>query len=135
MSNKTIGNNFEVELAEILSQNGYWVHLLNANRSGQPADVIAVINNQAYLIDAKVCSNNDFPLSRIEENQRLAMELWEECGNDSGWFALKLDKFNPQIYMISYYLMSAFSQTRSTLSTEMIKEFGMPIDKWVERCK
>lgn len=135
MSNKKLGNNFEAELADVLSEKGYWVHLLNANRSGQPADVIAVKNKRAYLIDAKVCSNNEFPLSRIEENQWLAMDLWRECGNGLGYFALKLDKIDPEIYMISNYLMQVYKERQNTLPAKTIKEIGTPIDEWVEQCK
>ena len=65
MNNKKLGNSFETELCEILSKNGFWVHLLNANRAGQPADILAVRNKVSYLIDAKVCSEGKFPLSRI----------------------------------------------------------------------
>ena len=89
-SNKKLGNDFETALCEALSQRGYWAHNLAQNQAGQPADVIAVKNSHAYLIDCKVCSSNGFPLSRVEENQDLAMQLWKYCGNGEGWFALKL---------------------------------------------
>lgn len=132
-TNKKIGNSFELMLGEILSQNGFWVHLLNANKSGQPADIIAVRNNKAYLIDAKVCTNNEFPLSRIEENQDLSMDLWNECGNGIGWFALKTSY---GIYMISHYVMKAWRNCHhTTLSSQEIYELGNPIEKWVNKCK
>ena len=132
MSNKTIGNRFELELCEILSEAGFWSHCMAMNKAGQPADIIAVKNKKAYLIDAKVCSNNVFPLSRIEDNQDLAMELWSECGNGIGWFALKLDT---QIYMLSHYCMKAYKERQSSLSAKEIFELGMPIEKWVKKCK
>ena len=53
MSNKKIGNGFEAEFCEKLFQNGYWVHNLAQNAAGQPADVIAVRNGVAFLIDSK----------------------------------------------------------------------------------
>lgn len=132
MNNKIIGNSFENELCNILFASGFWVHNMAMNKSGQPADVIAVKNNKAYLIDAKVCSDNTFPLSRIEENQDLAMELWKDCGNGIGWFALKLCG---QIYMISHYTMIAYRNKQSCLSAKEIFELGMPIEKWVKKCK
>ena len=135
MSNKKLGNSFELELSEKLSQSGFWVHLLNANRSGQPADVIAVRNKVSHLIDAKVCSNNEFPFSRIEENQDLAMELWKECGNGIGWFALKIGEFESQIYMISHYTMKAYRNKQKSLSAKEILELGTPIERWVMKCK
>lgn len=135
MSNKALGNNFELELSDILSQSGFWVHLLNQNKSGQPADVIAVRNKVSHLIDAKVCSNNTFPFSRIEENQDLAMDLWRECGNGIGWFALKISDTDTQIYMISHYTMKAYRNQQKSLSAKEIFELGIPIEKWVKKCK
>ena len=73
MSNKKIGNGFEAEFCEKLFQNGYWVHNLAQNAAGQPADVVAVKNGVPYLIDCKVCSGKVFSVSRIEDNQRMAM--------------------------------------------------------------
>lgn len=130
--NKKIGNDFEQELCERLSAYGFWVHLLNANKAGQPADIIAVKNKIAYLIDAKVCSNDIFPLSRVEENQDLAMDLWKECGNGQGWFALQLES---QVYMLSHYVIKAYMSRQSSLSAKEILELGTPLEKWVKKCK
>ena len=47
MSNKSNGTAFEREFAEMLSERGFWVHLLKNNSNGQPFDVIATKNNQA----------------------------------------------------------------------------------------
>ena len=135
MSNKALGNSFEEELCEILSNYGFWSHNLAQNKSGQPADVIAVRNKVSHLIDAKVCSNNTFPFSRIEENQDLAMELWRECGNGIGWFALKISDTDEQIYMISHYTMKAYRNQQKSLSAKEIFELGIPIEKWVKKCK
>ena len=132
MNNRSIGNSFETELCELLSSYGFWVHPMRQDNSGQPADIIAVKNKVSYLIDAKVCSNNKFPFSRIEENQDTAMELWEECGNGIGWFALKTDS---GIYMISHYVMQAYKDRQYSLSAKEIFELGMPIEKWVKKCK
>lgn len=132
MNNRKMGNGFEDELCAILFSYGYWSHNLKQNNSGQPADVIAVKNKKAYLIDCKVCSNNTFVLRRVEENQDLAMELWNECGNGIGWFAMKLRN---QIYMISHYTMKAYRNQQSSLSAKEIFELGMPLDKWVKKCK
>ena len=97
--NKKLGNDFEKELSEILYDAGYWVHLLNQNKNGQPADIIAVKNIKSYLIDAKVCSYEVFPFRRIEDNQRLAMDMWQECGNTTPYFALKCRN---EIYMVDW---------------------------------
>ena len=132
MNNKKTGNSFEQEMCDILSSNGFWVHLLNANKAGQPADIIAVRNKVSHLIDAKVCSSDKFPLSRVEENQDLAMELWKDCGNGLGWFALKTSS---GIYMLSHYCIKAYSEMQSSLSAKEIVELGLPLERWVKKCK
>ena len=133
MNNKILGNNFEQELCEKLSEYGFWVHLLNMNKAGQPADIIAVKNKKAILIDAKVCSSRGFALSRVEENQELAMTLWHERGNGQGWFALKIP--TGEIYMMPHFNIQAHKGRQSLLSFSEIHELGKPLGKWVGKCK
>ena len=132
MNNRKIGNSFEDELCNILFSYGFWTHNLKQNNAGQPADIIAVRNKVSHLIDAKVCSDNKFPLSRVEENQDLAMELWKDCGNGLGWFALKIDS---GIYMLSHYCIKAYSERQSSLSAKEIVELGLPLERWAKKCK
>ena len=132
MNNKKLGNDFEFELCEILSTHGFWVHPMRQDNSGQPADIIAVRNKASHLIDAKVCMDNKFPFSRVEENQDLAMELWKDCGNGLGWFALKIDS---GIYMLSHYCIQAYMNQQSSLSAKEITELGLPLERWVMKCK
>ena len=129
MSNKKSGNQFEAELCEILSKHGFWVHNLAQNSAGQPADVIAVKNGSAYLIDCKVCSNGRFALGRIEENQSLAMELWRDCGNGNGWFALK---FGDKIHMVSHYLLQLLGKKNSSITEKMLQVTDLTLEKWLE---
>lgn len=131
--NKKLGNDFELELSEKLSEYGFWCHMLNANKAGQPADIIAVRNKTAYLIDAKVCSSKGFALSRVEENQELAMGLWNDRGNGQGWFALKVP--TGEIYMMPHICIQAYRRTQSSLSFSEIHTLGKPLEKWVARCK
>ena len=133
MSNKTLGNSFEQDLCERLSEYGFWATNLAMTKAGQPADVIAVRNKVAYLIDAKVCSSKGFALSRVEENQELAMTLWEECGNGQGWFAIKIP--NGEIYMMPHICIKAYKQVKSSISFSEIHEIAKPLEKWVARCK
>lgn len=134
-SNREVGNTFEQELCNLLFDKGFWVKNLKQDSAGQPADIIAVKNKVSYLIDAKVCSDDEFQLSRIEENQDLAMELWRECGNGMGLFALKIRDSDTQIYMISHYTMIAYRKQQSSLSAKEIVELGVPFEKWVKKCK
>lgn len=134
MSNKKSGNQFEAELCEILSMYGFWSHNLSQNAAGQPADVIAVKNGRAYLIDCKVCSTDKgFALSRVEENQEMAMSLWNECGNGQGWFAMKLP--TGDIFMIPHFAIRAYENGHSYMSAAEIFEIGKPIEKWVMKCR
>jgi Holliday junction resolvase len=133
MTNKKLGNDFEQELCERLSGHGFWCHNMAMNKAGQPADIIAVRNKTAYLIDAKVCSSKGFALSRVEENQELAMILWKESGNGQGWFAIKLP--TEEIYMIPHICIQAYRNRQSTLSFTEIYELGTSLRKWVMKCK
>lgn len=100
ISNKSLGNSFESEFCELLARNGFWAHNLAQNQTGQPADIIAVKNSIGYLIDCKVCLNDRFPFSRIEDNQECAMTVWELGGNTNCYFALKDSKNN--VYILHY---------------------------------
>jgi Holliday junction resolvase len=131
MTNKKLGNDFEAKLCEMLYANGFWCHNLAQNHSGQPADVIAVRNSKAHLIDCKVCSGKGFAFSRIEENQALAMTLWEQCGNGGGWFALL---FEDEIYLIAYceLLMLQKMYSLSTINGELIRQYGLLLEEWTQ---
>lgn len=133
MINKKLGNSFEQELCEKLSEYGFWTHNLAMNKSGQPADIIAVRNKIAYLIDAKVVSSpRGFALSRVEDNQDLAMDLWNSKGNGQGWFALKV---KDNVYFISHFCIKVYMVQQSKLSIAEIVTLGNPLEKWVTRCK
>lgn len=131
MGNRKTGNAFESEFCEMLFNEGFWVHNLTQNKAGQPADVIAVKNRKALLIDCKVCKDNSFPLSRIEPNQHTAMSLWNQSGNGNGWFALRLN--DGSVYMLDHDLMRAFSVGSSTINEDSIRHYGQGFERWVER--
>lgn len=131
-SNRAIGNAFEQELCELLSAYGFWAHNLKQDNSGQPADVIAVRNKIAYLIDCKDCSSKGFDLRRVEDNQITAMQLWDDCGNGQGWFALRVED---EVYMLPYFTVMAYRNSQSSMSFAEIYEIAKPFDEWVKRCK
>jgi len=131
-SNRKTGNTFEQELCELLFDRRFWVHCMTQNAAGQPADVIAVKNKRAYLIDCKVCENDRFPFTRIEGNQHTAMTLWKQSGNGDGMFALKLS--DGKIYMFDHDLMIALSIGQASIGRDMIEHYGTPLERWVELC-
>lgn len=128
MSNKKLGNSFETEFCEILAEDGFWTHNLAQNSAGQPADVIAVKNGKAYLIDCKVCSHDRFSINRIEENQELSMELWRDCGNGEGWFALE---FSDQVYMVPLGSMLRCKNRHGSVTRELAEMYGCTLRDWL----
>lgn len=128
MKQRTLGNKFEQELCDTLSKGGFWVHNIAQNQAGQPADIIAVKRSMAFLIDAKVCSDDTFALSRIEENQHYSMLLWKSCGNSSGWFALKLSS---GIYMMSLSHMLGIDGV-SSFNKKFIETEGIRLERWMQ---
>lgn len=119
MANINQGLNFESQLSHKLSDMGWWVLNVKNSVVGQPADIIAVKGNIPILIDAKVCSNNTFPLSRVESNQENAMRLWLENGNSYAFFALLM---NHKIYLFSFIRYDLIRRTnKKSLNEEEIK--------------
>lgn len=92
MNNKKLGTAFEREICEKLAKKGYWVHFITPDsRGAQPFDIIAVKDGFAQAIECKTLSADKryFPLSRLEENQKLAFKKWLDCGNCEPIIAVK----------------------------------------------
>jgi Holliday junction resolvase len=128
MSNKKLGNSFESEFCEILAEEGFWCHNLAQNSDGQPADVIAVKNGEAYLIDCKVCSRDRFSFNRIEANQLMSMEMWRECNNGDGWFALN---FSGDIYMVTLNSLHNCRNQHPSMTKELADLYGVSLGEWL----
>ena len=129
MNNKKLGNDFEQELCEIFADAGYWVHNFANRKNGQPADIIAVRSGGAYLIDAKVCTYEVFPFKRIEENQRLSMDMWIECGNIEPYFALKARN---EVYMVGYSTIKELMRKgKKQLNLEDMNKYGTRLATWL----
>lgn len=127
--NRTVGNQFEEELCGMLAEHGWWAHNMAQNQTGQPADVIAVKNNIAVLIDCKDCENNRFPLSRIECNQEGAMTLWEARGNAYCAFAMRLN--DGDIFMVDFDELSMLElHGVKSLSEKEIRNYPS-LEQWL----
>lgn len=128
MSNKTAGTAFEREFCGMLAQNGFWAHILQDNRNGQPFDIICAKDGNVQVFDCKVCRTDCFCLSRMEGNQISAMERWEACGNGEGAFVVRFQKTG-NIYVVRFreLMMAREAGIRSLSEREMkkrsIKEF------------
>lgn len=103
MNNKRLGTAFEREVVNLLSQKGYWVHFITPDASGsQPFDIIAVKENSPIAIDCKTSSVKWFNISRLEENQKTAFELWIKKGNS---YAMIFVKYTDKIYCVPYWVL------------------------------
>lgn len=128
MNNKKAGNEFEKELCDKLAMDRFWVHFMLGHK--QPADIIAVRNERAYLIDAKDCKNDRFVLSRIEDNQRMAMRYWELCGNNQGLFALRTSA--GAVYMLRYGVVQVLELAGvKSLDILDIKKYCVKYEEWL----
>ena len=128
MNNKQAGNEFEREFCEILAIDGFWSHFMGGSKNGQPADIIAVRNERAYLIDAKDCQNDRFVLSRIEANQDTAMRYWELCGNTQGLSALSTTKV---VYMLTCGIVQVLEMADiESLNMQSIEKYCTPYAEW-----
>ncbi len=108
MTNKKLGTEFERELVDILSQQGYWVHFITPSSSGsQPFDVIASKDNIPIVADCKTSSTKYFNISRLEDNQIMAFELWLNKGNK---YAFIFIKYNDRIYRIPYRMLAGLKK-------------------------
>lgn len=121
--NRSVGGRFEQELARKLADAGFWVHVLQQNKSGQPADIIVASRDYHTLIDCKDLRSGDlFRLSRVEENQKYAMSLFEKKGHNYCWFAVRFS--DGEVYMLrsDYVLEDVFHGESSISRAEMDNE-------------
>ena len=115
--NRSVGGRFEQEMSHILAEHGFWVHVLQQNKSGQPADIIAVKGKFHTLIDCKVISETPpvFRLNRAEENQRLAMDRFLARGKEMCWYAMKMPDGSIWIvgqHKIDYFIGAFYTEAR-----------------------
>ena len=132
--NRTTGGRFEQELSHILAENGFWVHVMQQNKAGQPADLIAVKGRFHTLIDCKVCDGGIFPFERIEENQRSAMKMFLRKTGELCYFALKLP--DGEIRMVNLSRLETIqNRGKQRLSAEDIKKETWSLETWLQSSK
>lgn len=108
MNNKRLGTAFEREVVELLSKNGFWVHFITPNANGsQPFDIIACQDDNPAVIDCKTSSTKWFNISRLEDNQIMAFDLWFRTGNS---YAYIIIKYNEKIYQIPYRMLKGLKK-------------------------
>lgn len=132
--NRTSGGRFEQEFAELLGKNGFWAHVMQQTKAGQPSDIIAVRGKFHTLIDCKECEQGFFAFSRIEENQRLAMKMFfRRCG-ELCYFALKLP--DGSIRMVSMERCDTLrNRGKNRISEKEMETETWNLDSWLESSK
>ena len=129
--NRSTGNRFEQDLSHILADHGFWVHVMQQNKAGQPADIIAVKGKFHTLIDCKVCDTGTFTFDRIEDNQRSAMKrFFNRCG-ELCYFALKLPDNSVRMISLSRIDTISGRGKRRLSDADMIKE-TWNLDDWLD---
>ena len=129
--NRTTGNRFEQELSHILAEHGFWVHVMQQNKAGQPADIIAAKGKFHTLIDCKVCDNGFFSFDRIEDNQRSAMKLFFRKAGELCYFALKLP--DGSIRMVSIERCETLKgRGKKRISAEDMAKETWHLDDWLD---
>ena len=106
-----VGKDFEEQLCWLLSDNGYYVIYNEKGIEGsQPADIIAIKDNIATLIECKNLENKTgiFNLNRLEANQWLAYKRLKETHNSNMIVAIKWDN---NIYFINFDLLQFFNKS------------------------
>ena len=131
--NRTNGGRFEQELAEELGAHGFWVHVMQQNKAGQPADIIAVKGKFHTLIDCKVISgdNKSFPFERIEENQKYAMRMFQRRCSELCYFALKLPDGEVRIVSLER-IETLRGRGKKRLTEHDIQEQTWSLESWLD---
>jgi len=129
LSNRSEGTAFESILCDKLAKAGFWAHNMAQKASGQPADVIAVKNDIAYLIDCKLCEKDYFRLSRVEENQESAMALWQSCGNRGAYFAIRIA--DGSTYMVPFSHIVDYKRRKWTSIKRKDLIMYVTLDEWM----
>ena len=107
-SNKSIGNKLEEEICQVFGKYGWWSHNMAQGRTGQPADIIAVRNDHAVLLDAKHCKGDYFDTRRMEFNQISAMTRWRDANNGYCGFALAFDSKPGIVFLVPFEYLHKF---------------------------
>lgn len=100
MNNKKLGTAFERSVVEYFKEWGYWAHFISPDaRGAQPFDVIIAKDGKTYVMDCKTSADHIFRLSRLEWNQQMAFDRWQDCGNSPAWVIVE---YKEHMYMILY---------------------------------
>lgn len=129
--NRSTGGRFEQDLSHALAEAGFWVHVMQQNKAGQPADIIAVRGVFHTLIDCKVCDGGFFSFDRVEDNQRSAMKQFFRKGGQLCYFALKLPDGSVRMVSMSRIDTLIGRGKKRISEADMAKETWL-LEDWLE---
>ena len=131
--NRTNGGRFEQEFSHLLANDGFWVHVCQQNKDGQPADIIAAKGKFHTLIDCKVISDEKkgFTFDRVEDNQRYAMRMFTRRCNELCYFALKLP--DDRVRLVSLNRIETLeSRGNKGITMRMMDTETWGLEAWLE---
>ena len=92
-SNESEGALWEKEVIEHYRSDGWMaIFIPKSPDGGQPCDIIALKDEEAILIECKVCTTDSLYLGRIEDNQLATMRLAEKTGNSGRIYVKHMSK-------------------------------------------
>lgn len=130
--NRTLGGKFEQELSHVLADHGFWVHVMQQNKAGQPADIIALKGKFHTLIDCKLVSDdNGFPFDRMEDNQKFAMRMFQRKCGELCYFAIQLP--DDSVWMVSLERLETLKgRGKKRLLDKEIRTQTWSLEKWLD---
>ena len=79
----SIGKAFENRIIHDMRRHGWWTYLTPNTKTGQPFDIIAISDCTGIALEIKHLDGYRFDLSRVESNQRIALQDFIDKGNDA----------------------------------------------------
>lgn len=123
-----LGNETEQEVAKFFKSKGFWSYITPKKVSGQPVDIIAIKNNENWLVDAKHLDmkKKSFPFSRIEANQVDSLTYARKfAGIKNVGFVICLENDYSKFFYLSYDKYLEIEQNgRKSAKIEELEDLG-----------
>ena len=122
-----VGNETEDYIAKFFKSKGYWAYITPKKFNGQPIDIIAIKESNAWLVDAKHLRKEDksFPFSRIEPNQRNSMEYAKKFAKvENIGFCICWDICPGKVFFLHYDKLIEYEEKgRKSAKLEELEDF------------
>ena len=129
-----VGNEVEEAVAKMFKKHGYWAHIMQKSRVGQPVDIVALKGDvPGWLVDAKHLEKGkkSFPFSRIEANQATTLDYarnFSKIKNLGFVIGLEDDKTLENDFSKLYFLdydtyIDCLKKEQKSVKIEVLKDF------------